>query len=55
MVAISRGGDPSWRLVGLIASGTLTADLPLVLKSPAFKRSFSIETIHLLDLVNIFP
>ena len=55
IVAISGGSDPFWRLVGLIVSGTLMADLPSALKSLAFKGSFSIETIHLLDLVNIFP
>ena len=55
IVAISRGGDPFWKRMGLIVSAALTTDLPLVLKSPAFKRLFSRETIHLLDLVNISP
>ena len=54
IVAISRGSDPSSRLLGNIASGTLSADWPLVLKSLASKGSFSIETIHLLNTVSIF-
>lgn len=52
MVARSRGGDPSWGRLGPIVLGTWTADWPSVLKSLAFKGSFSID-IHLLDIVNI--
>ena len=54
IIAISRGGDPSSRLLRIIVLRILSADWPLVFESLAFKGSVSIETIHLLNTIRSF-